>query len=186
MDFFYRYIFENKISRNSRVLLSDKNWGSCSNLDGIIDVLESRHIAVHKLGKRKHPETSITELHPITPYISYLKDELKDKHILTFYDVILVVGESKTTDWTVYAKDLLHENGKLILFESILTSYYQYMYHPISFITKFFGNDIYYMSDFQDMLRHANFKVIDVCRIETVDIPTFPLSYYALVCQVRL
>lgn len=184
MDFFYRYIFEHKIPANSRVLVSDKTWGACTSLDTIIDVLRNRYIFVHKLGKRKLDDYIPNEMHPITPYILYLKNELEDEHLLDFYDIILVIGESRTNCWVNKSKELLNDDGKLIIFESILTSYYQYMYHPISFISKFFNNDIYYMEDFQDMIRHADFKVIDVCRIETINIPTYPLCYYALVCKV--
>ena len=61
---------------------------------------------------------------------------------------------------------------------NIITYYNQYTYHPFSYFFK-----CIYISDLYDILKENELIILDSNRILTLDIPTYPIEYFSIICE---
>jgi hypothetical protein len=102
------------------------------------------------------------------------------------YDIIICYNSfSKKEINFEKLKKTLTKRGKVIFINELITSFIQYKYHPFSYVRYLFNTPIY-ISNVFDELRQNDLIVIDVDRIYNVNLWTYPLEYFSIICDVKI
>ena len=104
------------------------------------------------------------------------------------YDFIIFYQLCSEDDKTISmylnkSKDIIKDNGYIILINILLTSYYNYNYHPFSYIQKCILGKTIYLTILDDMLRDNGFKIKNMSRLYSTDILKYPIEYFCILIE---
>jgi hypothetical protein len=112
-------------------------------------------------------------------------DNEKDNYdIIIFYDLFLNTN-TVVNEIIEKSKRKLSLNGKIIFINNIVTNYSQYRYHPFSYLRCFYFGRANYIDDIFDEIRFNGLYVIDFDRLYTINLWSYPLEYFSIICVVK-
>lgn len=154
-------LLTSKIKKNTKILNIQPSYVKLENKN------EYKNIIIEKNIKIKN--------------ISKIEDENDMYDIIIFYDLFL----NKETDVNKQiekSKKLLTINGKIIFINNIITNYNQYKFHIFSYLKCFYFGRTNYIDDIFEEIRNNELYIIDFDRIYTVDLWSYPLEYFSIIC----
>ena len=101
------------------------------------------------------------------------------------YDFIIIYDLFSQHDSLIDAcltkcKDILNIGGYIIFINVIITNYFQYTYHPLSYIQSYiFGKSISF-SILDDTIRKFGYSIKNIDRLYNINIPTYPIEIFCL------
>jgi hypothetical protein len=110
-----------------------------------------------------------------------IDDETEIYDIIIFYDLFLNTDKN-ISNILQKSKKLLSIKGKIIFINNIVTNYNQYKFHPFSYLRCFYFGRANYIDDIFDEIRRNDLHVIDFDRIYTIDLWSYPLEYFSIIC----
>ena len=186
----YTEIFQNKIASNTKNLILDYS----NNYDKILDVIETiknLNLEIHILNVE---EQKILKLNENIKNYNYekiyfhrenifdFKLDIKFNNII-FFDLFSLFLDSDVNNIINTSKIFLkNEYSAFIFGNNVVTKYFNYMYHPISYINYLFKNNIY-IENMYDKLRENDLYIIDSHRIDTKEILLYPFEYFSIICR---
>ena len=115
---------------------------------------------------------------------SSIEDENDIYDIIIFYDLFLN-KDTVVNDIIEKSKKILSLNGKIIFINNIVTNYSQYKYHPFSYLKCFYFGRTNYIDDIFDEIRYKGLYVIDFDRLYTINLWSYPLEYFSIICVIN-
>ena len=156
----YNDILFNKIKRSSYILNVDKN---------------NHYIFDETLLKEKNLKVKNIN------YENIFKEE--DKYDFIIFYQLCSEDDKLISMYLDKSKDIIKNNGYIILINILLTSYYYYTYHPFSYIQKYILGKPIYLTNLDDMLRDNGFKIKNMSRLYSADIFKYPIEYFCIIIE---
>ena len=186
----YKAIFENKIGWNTKNLILDYGENYDKILD-IIEIIKNLNLEIHILNVK---EELILELEENLKKHNYEKIYFHRENIfdfsldvkfnnILFFDLFSLFSENDVNDILYKSKIFLKNDYSTFIFgNNVVTKYFNYMYHPISYINYIFKNNIY-IEDMFDKLRQNGLYIVDSDRLHTKEILLYPFEYFSIICR---
>ena len=153
-------ILYNKLRKSSYIL----------NIDTINTHFFTENILKEKKIKLKH-----------SSYDNFFKLVEKEKFdFVIFYD-LFSQNEKSIQQYLDKGRQLLKENGYIILINIVITSYSRYIYHPFSYIQKYIFGKSVYLTELDNTLNNYNFRIVNLSRLYNLNIITFPIEYFCVI-----
>jgi len=158
----YNDILFNKIKRSSHILNIYKN----NHYTFDANIIQEKNLKVRN--------------------ISY--DEFKNFKEESKYDFIIffqLYSEDETivSIYLEKSKDIIKDNGYIMLINILLTSYYHYIYHPFSYIQKYILGKPIYLTIVDDRLRELGFKIKNMTRLYSTYFLNYPIEYFCIIIE---
>ena len=100
-----------------------------------------------------------------------------------FYD-LFSQNENTIEGYLKQSENILKDNGHIILINTVITSYSQYIYHPFSYLQKFIFGQPVYLTSLDDTIREFQYKIINMSRLYSIDsIPFYPIQFFCLILK---
>lgn len=99
------------------------------------------------------------------------------------YDIVICYDFFSKKKDLEKLKKILSKNGNIIFIEKLVTNYIQYKYHPLSYISLV---KPVYISDVFDELRYNDLVIVDFDRVYNIDIWTYPIEYFSIICEIKI
>jgi hypothetical protein len=187
----YKELFQNKIVNNAINLIIDyKNY---FDVFSIIDEIKKLNLELHFL----HIDSkNIYKLNMELEKYNYRKIFFHSESIfnfktskkfnnIIFFELFSAFSDEIINNNINNSKSLLkNEYSNIIFINTVITKYFNYMYHPISYINYLFKNNVY-IEDMFDKIRQNNLYLVDSHRINTVEILFYPFEYFSVICRFR-
>jgi hypothetical protein len=154
-------ILYNKINNYSNILIVDIN-----NVSFDKNVLKEKNIQMEN-----------------SSYSNFLKKEFDLKFdFIIFYD-LFSKNENSIQEILEKGKTILKKTGYIILINTIITNYSRYIYHPFSYLQKYIFGKSVYLNHIDDELKNFGFKIINLTRLYSINLFTFPIEYFCVIIQ---
>ena len=154
-------ILYNKINHSSFVLNVDK-----TNINFNENFLKEKNIQIEN-----------------SSYSNFFKKEFDFKFdYIIFYD-LFSKNENSIQEILEKGKTILKETGYIILINIIITNYSIYIYHPFSYIQKYILGKSVYLNNIDDILKEFGFKIINLSRLYSINLFTFPIEYFCVIIK---
>lgn len=187
----YKELFQNKIVNNAVNLIIDyKNY---FDVFSIIDEIKKLNLELHFLNidsknicklNRESEKYNYKKIFFYSESISNFKTSKKFNNII-FFELFSTFSDEIINNNINNSKSLLkNEYSNIIFINTVITKYFNYMYHPISYINYLFKNNVY-IEDMFDKIRQNNLYLVDSHRINTVEILFYPVEYFSVICRFR-
>ena len=185
----YKELFRSKIASNSINLCIDYN--NYSDIFSIIDDIEKLNVEIHFLNINSQ---NISKLNIELQKYNYKKIYFYSENILNFNTNKKFNNIIFFDLFTIFSDDIIsfnidrtklfvkNEYSNLIFINNVVTKYFNYMYHPMSYINYFFKNNVYIETMF-DKIRENNLYIVDSHRLFTVEILTYPFEYFSVISR---
>jgi hypothetical protein len=187
----YKELFQNKIVNNAINLIIDyKNY---FDVFSIIDEIKKLNLELHFLHidskniyklNMELEKYNYKKIFFYSESISNFKTSKKFNNII-FFELFSAFSDEIINNNINNSKSLLkNEYSNIIFINTVITKYFNYMYHPISYINYLFKNNVY-IEDMFDKIRQNNLYLVDSHRINTVEILFYPFEYFSVICRFR-
>lgn len=183
----YKELFINKIKNNTKNLIIDY-YHNYQDIIYNMDIIHEKNIKLDIFNFTKQDSEKINKIVK-GEFINYFSKSIIEFDPIEKYNNIIIFdlfNDSKNNIETTITivKKFLKKYGKIIFINDIITKYTQYMYHPLSYFRQYFSNKCIYIDDIFDILKFNKLYIIDSFRLFTYDLPTYPIEYFSIVCEI--
>ena len=174
----YEELFLTKIFKSKYILNIDYNESEYNNLFENICIIDKLKLKIDCINIEKNIIKNLKSNDKISFDIKDIEEINKKYNIIIFNNLFYQFDLTVIKNKIEKAKSLLKSGGKIIFINNIITYYNQYTYHPFSYFFK-----CIYISDLYDILKENELIILDSNRILTLDIPTYPIEYFSIICE---
>jgi hypothetical protein len=174
----YEEVFSKKIFKSKYILNIDYNEKDYNNIFENIYIIDKLKLKIDCINVEKNIIKNLKSNDKISFYIKDIEDINKKYDIIIFNNLFYQFNLSIINNKIEKAKSLLKSGGKIIFINNIITYHNQYTYHPFSYFFK-----CIYISDLYDILKENELIILDSNRILTLEIPTYPVEYFSIICE---
>lgn len=175
----YKEILSAKISKLNTILNIDyNNELEYNNLFENIDIIYSLKLKIDCINVKKNIISNLNSSDNISFDIKDIIEVDKKYDIIIFCNLFCEFNLNIIKEKINFSRKLLNREGKIIFINNIITYYNQYIYHPFSYFLK-----CIYISDLYDIINNEDLKILDSNRILTLEIPTYPIEYFSIICE---
>lgn len=106
-------------------------------------------------------------------------------NIIILYNIFSEYDNDKIKEIFDIIKNVLIDDGKIILINNLITKINIYKFHPFSYVNFLFFGKAVYIHNMIEEIRSNDFYILDCDRIYTYDLITYPIEYFSMVCRLR-